>query len=51
MGHRDDGPHDRGIVGLLAKSVTNERSILMESSGKAPQVAERGIAGAEIVDG
>ena len=34
VGHRDHGADDRRIVALAGRSVTNERSILIESSGK-----------------
>src|SRR3569833_2043682 len=49
MAERDDGPHDGGIVGV-AVDVAHETLVDLEAvDGKTLEIAEAGIAGAEIV--
>src|SRR3569623_1959019 len=50
LAHDDDGARNGGVLGV-ARNVADEGAGDLESiDGKAAQVAERGIAGAEIVD-
>src|ERR1051325_7972528 len=49
-GERDDGPDDGGAFGIRSGDRLDEASIDLERIEiGAPQIAERGIAGAEIV--
>jgi len=48
-GQRNDGAHDGGIV-VVARDVMDERAVDFQAvNGKSLQVAERRVAGAEIV--
>src|SRR3569623_2600287 len=50
LAHDDDGARNGGVRGV-ARNAADEGAVDLESiDGNAAQVAERGIAGAEIVD-
>ena len=50
LGEADDQAYERGVVVGDARPSTNSRAILRMSSGQVAQVAERRVAGAEVVE-
>ena len=50
VGQRHDGPDDADVRVRTSRSVTNERSILIVSSGRLAQVGERRVARPEVVE-